>query len=42
MLSQKIEGAIAKYKASARFEHDLVRSGRATYEFGYRVACALF
>ncbi|CAL9044792.1 unnamed protein product, partial [Musa banksii] len=41
-LPEKIKGAIAKYKASIGFEHDLVRSGRVTYEFGYRVAYAHF
>ena len=39
-LPEKIERAIAEYKASTEFECGLVRSGRVTYEFGYRVACA--
>ncbi|THU64248.1 hypothetical protein C4D60_Mb01t24470 [Musa balbisiana] len=40
VLPERIERAVAEYKASAGFERGLVRSGRATYEFGYRVACA--
>ncbi|THU57199.1 hypothetical protein C4D60_Mb03t00980 [Musa balbisiana] len=40
VLPERIERAVVEYKASAGFERGLVRSGRATYEFGYRVACA--
>ncbi|THU72573.1 hypothetical protein C4D60_Mb04t13580 [Musa balbisiana] len=41
-LPRKIKEALAEYKSSAGFEHGLVRSGRVTYEFGYRVAYACF
>ena len=42
MLPEKTKGAIAEYKSSPGFEHGLVRSGRVTYEFGYRLAYACF
>ncbi|XP_064971450.1 uncharacterized protein LOC135616189 [Musa acuminata AAA Group] len=39
-LPERLERAVVEYKASASFECGLVTSGRVTYEFGYRVACA--
>ncbi|THU57376.1 hypothetical protein C4D60_Mb03t02860 [Musa balbisiana] len=42
VLPNKVGEAIVAYKASTGFERGLVRSGRVTYEFGYRVACARF
>ena len=41
-LPGKIKEALTEYKSSAGFKHGLVRSGRVTYEFGYRVAYARF
>ncbi|THU43910.1 hypothetical protein C4D60_Mb02t01830 [Musa balbisiana] len=41
-LPEKIKGTIAEYKSSAKFKRSLVRSGRVTYKFGYRVAYARF
>ena len=41
-LPEKIKGAIAEYKSSIGFKRGLVRSGRVTYEFEYRVAFARF
>ncbi|THU58484.1 hypothetical protein C4D60_Mb03t14770 [Musa balbisiana] len=41
-LSETIKIVIAEYKSSAGFKHGLVRLGRVTYEFRYRVAYAHF
>ncbi|THU68675.1 hypothetical protein C4D60_Mb08t06350 [Musa balbisiana] len=41
-LPERVEEAIAGYKASVGFEHGLVRSSRVMYEYEYRVARAHF